>query len=957
MRSHLLKVVVLLVCTGTTAAAAEAVTIRCHVREAKQEVASARAFPVPQKQADVGSNFAARATLSDVPRGQRADVVITDTKGVEREIVVESRLVLSGHFTSVFVTDGRGPQKLGQSGSAKYRSPLALPAVTFYGPEGGVTVAAPFEVRAPTLSFSWQRNGKATEVTVQVANLRLTAGGEAAVGLVVGRHEGCWRPGLGWLVDLYPTYFHPPNAKVFDFDGPMIYDFVTSESRLRRDLDQGLAWQELGWYWPHLGLYKPEAETWKRQPRSEGGLGEGGVVTRKLLNDYIALANRLGVGQCLYFQSTESWGDFAERRFPESRVRRGDGTLCPTWVKCVLMDPNPDGPFGKHILDQAQRLVESFPGMVGVFWDQNAYTGFDWAHDDGISMVGGRRVSMLEFPQNRMLAMASKFLHENGKVIFTNGGWTAGLARYCDGHMSEGTGPTRRLQYICMSKHLTLLCYDGTLTRGKEKLALALETGAQPSVTLGDDACRELFARYRPIFRMLRRKQWVFHPKAYDPPAGLRGNIFRTGEGNYLATLVADPANPPSPIQQAEHLSIPIRLSDASEVRSVLAWRPDYRGFRMAAVRKTSDGFVVDTDRPDPCSATVLARRRRWLAADPPHLIAGLQTPVHIVLANLTETPWVGQWHVDALGSVRKHALHVEPFATERISLGSLAIPTDTQKLTISIRGPGTDNKTAESIVDIPVRTAIDVRVPTDTVVQRLRGKDVAFVVANRLSEDLAVDVEVTWRQKETRTHTTKLTLTPRETRSMTATADVPHGGLWTLGVLASWPGGRMQREVKVDVFERNLAKDFRIEDAEQLTLRMDVFNSLGEEYADKPVTVNGIVAGRLPITGQTLKWHEGLEIQVTGEIAHQILRKGVAKTGDIELRPTVANTVRNCFKVRNVQAAIQTRSGETFVSTWTRTVRCTGAGWLYSEGDCVHFGHPVPLGPLRFLRKRGRVS
>ena len=109
----------------------------------------------------------------------------------------------------------------------------------------------------------------------------------------------------------------------------------------------------------------------------------------------------------------------------------------------------------------------------------------------------------------------------------------------------------------------------------------------------------------------------------------------------------------------------------------------------------------------------------------------------------------------------------------------------------------------------------------------------------------------------------------------------------------------------------------------------------------------------RLPITGQTLRWHDGLEVRVTGEAARQMLRKGVDKAGDIELCLTVANTVRNCFKVRNVQAAIRTHSGETFVSTWMRTVRCSGAGWLYSEGDCVHFGRPVPLGPLRFLRKR----
>ena len=39
-----------------------------------------------------------------------------------------------------------------------------------------------------------------------------------------------------------------------------------------------------------------------------------------MLNDFIALSNRLGVAQCLYFQSTESWAEYAQRHVPESRV-------------------------------------------------------------------------------------------------------------------------------------------------------------------------------------------------------------------------------------------------------------------------------------------------------------------------------------------------------------------------------------------------------------------------------------------------------------------------------------------------------------------------------------------------------------------------------------------------------------------------------------------------------------
>ncbi len=229
------------------------------------------------------------------------------------------------------------------------------------------------------------------------------------------------------------------------------------------------------------------------------------------------------------------------------------------------MNPDPKGRFGQHILQQARALVAAFPGMAGVFWDQNCYTGFDYAHDDGISMAGGQCVSMMEFAQMRVLAKASKFLHDNGKVIFTNGGWTAGLAR--------------------------------------------------------------------------------------------------------------------------------------------------------------------------------------WIGAGVPHLLAG--------------------------------------------------------------------------------------------------------------------------------------------------------------------------------------------------------------RWAGKPVSINGTEIGMLPVTGQTLRWHENLAVSISGALAGKVLAVGLHPNGDIELKPVVNNKVKNCFKVRNVQAAIRTKSGEQFKTTRVSNVNCSDGSWLYSEGTCVRNGRPLPLGTLRFTRKR----
>ena len=131
----------------------------------------------------------------------------------------------------------------------------------------------------------------------------------------------------------------------------------------------------------------------------------------------------------------------------------------------------------------------------------------------------------------------------------------------------------------------------------------------------------------------------------------------------------------------------------------------------------------------------------------------------------------------------------------------------------------------------------------------------------------------------------------------------------------------------------------------------MDLFNSLGGQWVDKPVTINGLPAGRLPVTGQTLKWHEGMSIRTPGQAARAILRRGLQADGTIELGVTVDNKVANCFKVRNVQAALRIRSDEIFLSTWSRQVHCSDRGWLYAEGKCVPNGQPLSLEPLRFLK------
>ncbi|MCE5240237.1 hypothetical protein LLH23_17375 [bacterium] len=939
-----MAVALLMTACGVVSAAEPDLT--CAVRTATQPAPGAQFRPGAANQT-LDGGFSATATTKDVTDGRRLDVVVRDTTGGERQIVLDCTVRLAGDFTHAFVTDGVGPRPLGEKGSTVYRGSCSLPALTVYGERTGVTVAAPFEVQAPALTFSWTKTDAGVDITASVTSRRLPAGGEATAGLLVGEHEGCWRPGLGWLVHLYPAYFAPPNPKVYDSDGPMVYDFVTTQERLRRDLTQDLSWQELGWYWPHLGLYLPPGESWQRQPRTEGGLGEGGPVSRQMLNDFIHLAKGLGIAECLYFQSTESWAEYAATNFPESRIQHADGSFAPTWIKCVVMDPDPRGRFGQHILGQITKLMDAFPEMSGVFWDQNCYTGFDFAHDDGVSMVNGRRVSMMEFPQERMLEQGGKLLHDRGKVIFTNGGWTAGLARYCDGHMSEGSGPTRRLQYLCMSKHLTLLSYDSSPRAAREKLLLALETGAQPAVTLGNDACRAMYVGYQPIFRHLRRKSWVFSPRALDLPDGFRGNIFRTAEGNYLITLAPDAARSPSLVERDRSALARVRLADLKGTWGVYAYDPDVQGLQaVAASRNVPGARELSVRRLEHGGAILLARSGRYVASGTPFLLAGQPQSISVDLANLTDAPWEGAWEFRVGEQTLRKRLKLRAHDRTQVALGTLPVGEAGTPLTIHVTCPP-GSSPGETTVQIPVVAPLAVQVSGSTV-SVLKGGEVEYALSNRTTTALPVSVQLTWEGGQTETR--RVELPPGDAVRYTASPALAPG-LHEVTIVAQSRYGRVAQALPVDVLQATLPRDFRVEQATGLTLSLDTFNSLGGQWADKPVQVNGVAAGPLPLTGSTLKWHKGLTMRVDATAARAMLQAGLRDNGDLELKVTVGNSVKNCFKLRNLQATIETAGGR-ILSTTSRQVYCSDPGWLYTEGECVRMGTPVPAGTVRFIRE-----
>ena len=287
------------------------------------------------------------------------------------------------------------------------------------------------------------------------------------------------------------------------------------------------------------------------------------------------------------------------------------------------------------------------------------------------------------------------------------------------------------------------------------------------------------------------------------------------------------------------------------------------------------------------------------------------------------------------------------------IPLGRVEGSADKPAVPVRVFPPGNGTKQEAAVIEIPIISSVGVQLPRKKVPQLRVGRRLDYALANRDPEPVEVHVETRWTKGASNiTSRCSVTLQPGETRSLSTAAAVPNAGPWKLTVTAAWSGGSETRSILVDLYDVNLPADFRVEAVDSMTLSMDIFNSLGGQWAGKPVSINGIEIGVLPVTGQTLRWHEGLTVSTDGARAKKVLVAGLRPNGDIELKPVVNNKVKNCFKVRNVQATIHTKSGEQFKTARVSNVNCSDDSWLYSEGACVRNGRPVPLGTLRFIRK-----
>jgi len=278
------------------------------------------------------------------------------------------------------------------------------------------------------------------------------------------------------------------------------------------------------------------------------------------------------------------------------------------------------------MIQQAKDMVAAYPAAAGFFWDVygRSYM-FDFAHDDGITMINNKPAYYPEFMYQRLMREeVGPLLHGKGMQITANKPVTAASTRGVDGVMTmedapreESPGWIAAQSYLGLNRHSTILDSDAL---NEEMLYLhCLRFGAFPSFPWDHDnkgaaisaetaaKNRELQKRYLPFIEMFRGKQWIFYPEALQLPESAFGNIFRLKDGSVMITMVSAWRY----LRNAEGFDaneeVIARLPDAAAIGSVEVYSVD--GDQKWTQQPQRDGDKLTITVPRHGKATVILLR------------------------------------------------------------------------------------------------------------------------------------------------------------------------------------------------------------------------------------------------------------------------------------------------------------------------------------------------------------
>jgi len=438
----------------------------------------------------------------------------------------------------------------------------------------------------------------------------------AQAGVLISVHDGQWRPALGWYARRYADCFQP-DPKVREHDG--FYHpgrpYEGDEQEIRREMQarrqRGVRWAELHGHFPFYGLYVSPTEPWM----SLSGIERDFEVVRRTIRLY----QEQGIKVHTYYNTIDGQCPYVEKEFPESIAIDEAGRRIPAYRDCWLMNADPDTPFGRHCIEQFNKLLEAYPDSDGLFYDvYGRHYDLDFGHDDGITMVHNKPAYCMKFAFKRLMDRISPKLHGMGKLFSANKPEGIETLAGIDLIMCDEGHNIYRLEgfsYYGLFKPVMVL--DGGMWQDPEPtLKICLRVGMMFNdfvdrglEKLSDDEVRrneQVHAAYAPLLAELIGKQWVFEPNALELPESVAGNVFRVPDGRTIVTLVSEHRSLFADGGFTADLPIVVRLADGERIARATVRSVDYDGADEATISRADGALTVTVPRHRTASIVIL---------------------------------------------------------------------------------------------------------------------------------------------------------------------------------------------------------------------------------------------------------------------------------------------------------------------------------------------------------------
>ena len=402
---------------------------RCQVKSNREGIGVTKTFT--QVPFDLRQQWCARDDEIDLL------LTVRNRSSVQRSIDLYFVVPLLDSNRHVFLAHSDAPlapdafdQKMYYYGGDQFRGEtlrsLMLPMVTVYQPEEdwGLSILAPVEDRKPLMQYMLLRNNARRSLVIKWCNLRLEGRGTYRVHLTFRAHAGDWRPALQWIKEKYPDHFCVGSRSIYDSEGAMLCSTFQTGSNLKRWKRHGLAWQELhanifeaygdygqeskkqGWS-PIINCFNTNLLTMEDIADVEGGefnlLFSGKKaprVTREMITNCLKRLKREGIASYIYINPVLCSRTLSDR-FADSIARRADGSTFSGYYRGCSMNPDPELSWGQYLLRAAKHILATWPDCAGIFFDEIHYRHFDFAHDDGTTMVNNQPCYNLGFAMEK----------------------------------------------------------------------------------------------------------------------------------------------------------------------------------------------------------------------------------------------------------------------------------------------------------------------------------------------------------------------------------------------------------------------------------------------------------------------------------------------------------------------------------------------------------------------------